>query len=87
MNVVIPDWFFKNLDFIGYGFLSYGVWQFSKLKIDGFLYAAVGCIIILAWGIYWHHWGTIVWNILFALLYYNAYKKNEKMMKLLEKIR
>ena len=86
MTLEIPTWIIANLDWVGYGFLAYGVWQFGKLRPDGFFWAMIGSIILLAWGIYLGHWGTVSWNIIFALLYYSAYRKGQQISSILDSV-
>lgn len=82
MTVTIPEWIISNLDFVAYAFLAYGVWKFGKLKPEGFFYAMIGSILLFGWGFYFHHWGTVCWNILFAILYFFAFKNNSKIQKI-----
>ena len=55
------------LDWMGYALLFLGLIYVSMNKKSGWLLQSFASIVLMIWGIAIHHYGVVVWNILFLV--------------------
>lgn len=71
----ITSFLYPYLDWVGYSFITFGLLYGSPPRAhkEGWVYAFIGGVIMLLWGLHFKHWGVTFWNIVFCVSYLIIY--------------